>query len=392
MSLAASRLTSAALTFTLALSSAGALLAACGDDTGTGGAGAGPIGGGGSGGQTTNGSGGTGGTGAGPIGGGGAGVGGEGGTGGGPCVVSLPVITVAPPTLAETGLYANPGSTTLASYIRTFEPKYKLWSDGADKQRFAYLPECGAQIDSSDMDSWEVPVGARFWKEFKRDGVLVETRFYIRTGPSKNDYTFATYEWDGNGNANRVAGPVTDVLGTGHDIPNEGQCQVCHKPSWRVLGFSAIQLSHNLPGETIASLSSEGLLTNPLPGGVTVPGDATSEPALGYLHANCGNCHNEFAGSAPVTLRTRLRSTDATVDATDTYTTAINVPTTNFPCGAGNVAGGCDRVEPGDPAGSAVHLRMGSRALAAQMPPIATELVDDAGLAAIDAWISALPP
>lgn len=388
MSLASSHLPSTALAFALALSSGGALLAACGDDTGTGGTGAGALGGGGSGGQT-NGSGGTGGTGAGALGGGGAG--GEGGTGGGPCVVSLPTITDPPMLLSQTGLYSDIASDTIASYIRPYEPKYKLWSDDAEKARYAYLPECGAQIDTTDMDNWEVPVGARFWKDFTRDGVRVETRFYIRTGPTKSDYSFATYYWDGSGDAVRTQLGLTDAGGTGHDIPPEGLCQVCHKPSWRALGFSAIQLSHNLPGETIASLSNEGLLTNPLPGGVTVPGDATSEPALGYLHANCGNCHNEFPGAAPVTLRTRLRSTDATVDATDTYTTAINVPTTNFPCGAGNVAGGCDRAEPGDPAGSAIHQRMGSRALAAQMPPIATEVVDDAGLAMIDAWISALP-
>ena len=51
------------------------------------------------------------------------------------------------------------------------------------------------------------------------------------------------------------------------------------------------------------------------------------------------------------------------------------------------------RVVPGDPAHSALVVRMSTRAtgLGRQMPPLATEVVDDAGVSAVSAWIAALP-
>jgi hypothetical protein len=52
---------------------------------------------------------------------------------------------------------------------------------------------------------------------------------------------------------------------------------------------------------------------------------------------------------------------------------------------------GTSQVAPGDPDRSLVVLRMRARGGAARMPPLATEVVDDAGLAAVSAWIAALP-
>jgi hypothetical protein len=49
------------------------------------------------------------------------------------------------------------------------------------------------------------------------------------------------------------------------------------------------------------------------------------------------------------------------------------------------------RILPGDPDNSAIPWRMGKRTDDdAPMPPIATEVVDDEGLAAVEAWIVAL--
>ncbi len=57
-------------------------------------------------------------------------------------------------------------------------------------------------------------------------------------------------------------------------------------------------------------------------GGVRPPGDARAAAALGYLHANCGNCHNS---TGVATLRTRLLAANTTVESTDTYTTGVRV-------------------------------------------------------------------
>ena len=51
-----------------------------------------------------------------------------------------------------------------------------------------------------------------------------------------------------------------------------------------------------------------------------------------------------------------------------------------------------NRVSPGDPTASAIVARMMTRGSEDAMPPIATEEVDPAGLAAVTAWITSLGP
>jgi hypothetical protein len=251
------------------------------------------------------------------------------------------------------------------------------------------------------MDVWSFPVGARAWKQFDEGGVLLETRMVHRWGPGANDFLYAVYEWNaGSTEATLVSGGVEDAKGTEHDIPSEVDCQSCHggtpgnggTPS-RFLGFSAIQLSHANPGVTIASLSADRLLTVPAPAGFAIPGTATEQAALGYLHANCGNCHNLTpAGVVFAGMEMRVRSTDATTAATGAYTTVVNQPVQIF------TGMGCDfRIAGGDVADSCVHFRMSERGADGmpnfnQMPPLASDEQDASGLAAIAAWIGVLPP
>jgi hypothetical protein len=334
------------------------------------------------------------------VGGGGAGGGGGdagGGTGGSAgCENSLPTDEAAPETLSATGLYADIASKTLTATVQPFEPQYLLWSDGADKERWVYLPECG-QIDSSDMNDWSFPVGTRFWKAFTVGGVLVETRLVERNGPGPNDFIMAAYLWnDDETDATFVPDGLADARGTTHDIPSQDDCHRCHgshakgggRPS-RALGFSALQLSHQGPGVTLASLDSAGALTDaPAANGYVAPGDAVASAALGYLHANCGNCHNDTADGVPqVDLHFWLRVDDAAVEDTDTWLTAVDVAPTIF-----NIPAVTARIEPGDPAASAVHYRMSERGNNAQMPPLASETSDATGTATVDAWIASLPP
>ena len=66
------------------------------------------------------------------------------------------------------GLYVGGGDCTeLAEGVRPFHPRYPLWSDDADKERFIYLPP-GTQIDTTLPDRWEFPMGTRLYKPFSR--------------------------------------------------------------------------------------------------------------------------------------------------------------------------------------------------------------------------------
>jgi hypothetical protein len=137
----------------------------------------------------------------------------------------------------------------------------------------------------------------------------------------------------------------------------------------------------------MAQLSNEGRLTVPNATGFPVPGTAAQRAALGYLHANCGNCHNSsFAGSP---LRMRLLVAQRAAAATDVYATGIDQPTTTYACNGAGI-GACDRIEPGAPARSAVIQRMSSRVAGTQMPPLGTELVHAPGVDAVSTWIGGL--
>src|SRR5204863_4211538 len=145
----------------------------------------------------------------------------------------------APVRLADTG-FAD-------ATRRPFSPQYPLWSDGAAKARWVYLPE-GATIDTSDPGDWKFPVGTKFWKQFTFNGKKVETRFLWHA--SATEWIFATYVWNEEG-TNAVLAPDTGVAGAvalangrRHDIPGRTDCRACHgekRPG--PLGFNALPLS-----------------------------------------------------------------------------------------------------------------------------------------------------
>ncbi len=310
------------------------------------------------------------------------------------CVDGSPAVSQAvPATLADAGLYVgsvtDPNGAEIAAWAQPYEPRYVLWSDGATKRRWAQIPAC-KQIDTSDMDHWVFPVGTRLFKEFTRDGVRVETRMLYRFGAGDTDWGFATYQWDVTApndpaKALSVTAGVTNANGTGHDIPTApGDCLQCHgKLKERVLGFGAIQLSHQIAGSVdIHKLSSAGVLTVPAPAqGFPVPDDGTTvvSEALGYLHANCGMCHN--SSMAFPNMKLRVLTAALTPADTDTYKTAVNVATQIYPGEPYRIAGG-------NPAGSCVVERVNL----STMPPLASEIPDAAGAAKLSAWIQTLPP
>jgi len=80
-----------------------------------------------------------------------------------------------PPTLLLTGLCLDLACAQISPEVQAYVPRYPLWADTATKRRWIFTPP-GAQIDTTDMNHWKFPVGTKFWKEFTRDGIRVETR------------------------------------------------------------------------------------------------------------------------------------------------------------------------------------------------------------------------
>ena len=290
-----------------------------------------------------------------------------------------------PERLSASGLFDEREPTRLAAGVLEFAPQFELWSDGASKRRFISLP-AGGRIDGSDLDNWRFPTGTALWKEFTVDGVRVETRLLRKLGPGDEDWATQSYVWLADG-SDAVATPrgATNVLGTAHDVPAAGECVACHggRKSF-VLGFSALQLSYDAaPGRVdleslIASSRLEGAPSAPL----RVPGDETARAALGYVHANCGHCHNQ---DRPAAADSRCYDPDNALDFWLTSERSSDVEATPFYRSGRGAA-----FYPGAPSESRMVALMSARALGRQMPPLGTKAVDRRGLELMRHFIAEL--
>jgi hypothetical protein len=309
-------------------------------------------------------------------------------------------VSGAPPELGCTGLYSDWASKTIAAGVEAYAPAFVFWDDGASIQRWIALP-AGTQIDTSDPDEWTFPVGTRIWQELTlalgdaAAPVRIETRFMWKS--QADVWVTTTYRWssDGQTSAPELPGGAQNVGGTSYEVPSRFECITCHFGRVdRVLGFEAVSLSApDASGLTMQQLVSRGLVTVPPASLPQVPGNAVESTALAWLHSNCGTtCHNRGRGPAGVTgqfLRLDV-STLTSVQTTDAYKTGWNTTTTgwNFPDASTTY-----RILACDPADSATYYRAsvrdreGGAPLGTQMPTVLTHAVDDAGLAALAAWI-----
>ncbi len=295
--------------------------------------------------------------------------------------------------LSETGLYTNIATKQLSPGTEQFRPAYLLWSDAAEKTRWIKLPP-GTQIDNSDPDHWDFPVGTQIFKEFALDGKRLETRLIERiakTGNPEKDYWHGGFAWrDDESDADFVIDGAENVRGTPHDVPAQKVCPACHLgEASHYLGFSAVQLSGGAQGLTLSALAAAGRLKNPPPAeGYAVPGDAQTSAAIGYLHANCGHCHNPNGLAWPDTdMNLRVGVDERTVEQTGVFRTAINGGLKRW-----SHPGYAYRINAGYPDTSAVIFRASARGDRDQMPPLATEFPDTTSINMLKTWIASLPP
>jgi len=292
-----------------------------------------------------------------------------------PADCTVPPNAVLPADLRCTGLYGNWENREIACGVEPYEPAHALWSDGAGKARYVSLPE-GAAVDESDPDAFQFPVGTSFWKAFSLpSGDLAETRLLRK---SEAGWVYTTYVWDeGQTTAVQNNDGVPDLYGTGHTVPARAQCKECHagRPDY-VLGWDAFLL-----------------------GDLAVPGDDIERDALGYLHVNCGvSCHNDTAAAlgreSGLYLHLDAESASSALTSPAFLTGNGRVPSPNAPILDLPVPASGPFVDlaPRDTERSLILARMKVRGVPAQMPRVATNVADQAGIASVEAWIMAMTP
>lgn len=314
-----------------------------------------------------------------------------------------------PQRLSGTGWVRSGRHDGPPSGSASFTPQYPLWSDGAAKRRWLQLPP-GTAIDASDPDAWQFPPGTRLWKEFSHAGRPVETRYMERRADGQ--WLFGAYIWHDDGSDATLAparGAVLDVPqapGGRYEVPGRGDCLACHDSAVvPVLGVGALQLSPDRdplaphadrPGPAdvdLPGLIDRGWLRGlPRPLQRQPPRISARTPveraALGYLHANCGHCHNDNGSPAPVGLQLAQGVADTPGGLQRVLASMLGAPSRHRPPGLGAAAQPPSLVAPGRPEISVLGLRMASRDPQQQMPPLGTRLADADGLALIERWIS----
>jgi len=316
-----------------------------------------------------------------------------------------------PARLADTGLYAK--GLEISADVVPFSPQYPLWSDGAAKRRWIYLPP-GTRIDATRPDAWEFPRGTKLWKEFSH-GRAIETRYLSRG--MDGIWRFGSYVWNVAGTEAALApasglrdlsSPASSkewASGARYTIPSENDCRACHEGApVPVLGFSALQLSPDrdplaphadaaASAVNLRTLTARGLLSGLPPALLAKPPRiAASSPAeraaLGYLHGNCGNCHNS-EGPLAVLEMTLAQRVGSPTSASTVLDSIVGVESQFHPRGAPD---GAARIAAGHEATSVIAMRMATRDPVQQMPPLGTTAIDVEAMRLIGRWIESLSP
>jgi uncharacterized repeat protein (TIGR03806 family) len=274
-----------------------------------------------------------------------------------------------------------------------YAPNAAFWSDGASKERYLGLPN-GTTISVAADGDFELPTGTVLMKSFRLAGRLVETRLFMRH--TDGEWAGYTYEWNAQGtDATRVVGGKTVTIGSRNWLfPSEAQCLACHtSAAGRSLGLEIGQLNGALlypqtgrVANQITTLNSVQMFSPPVttpPSSLpALPDPYGSSGSLGdraraYLHTNCSQCHRPNGGT-PTNLDLRQ---------------ATSLVGTNA-CNATPQAGSLGIVDariiaPGDASRSVLVARMNRRD-AQSMPPLASLVVDAAGVSLVTDWINSL--
>lgn len=303
-------------------------------------------------------------------------------------VAAPPGTSTFPRLLSETGCVDPDDPRRFRDGMLAFDPTAELWSDGAEKARAVAVPDGAAIAVGADGD-FDLPIGSVLVKHFGFAGRLHETRLLMRTAGGWNGYS---YRWNEAGtDAELLDGRFAEDLPSGvrWSYPSRSECATCHTAAaGGSLGLEAAQLDD----ATLGELLDHGWLDRRITGLAMLR--AVSRPPLvdpfgtadvasrarSYLHANCSGCHRPGGpGRGAFDLRYELGFA---------ATGACNAEPLERIWDVG-VWDEQRVIVPGRAAHSTLYLRTSLHGYF-RMPPLGTDVVDEAGVALLGAWIDGL--
>ncbi len=297
-----------------------------------------------------------------------------------------------PATLAAYGFFADAPAQRPAAGVTPYRLNTPLWSDGAEKLRFVYLP-AGTTAKAVGEGLLDLPVGAVLIKTFAFPAKaatrrLIETRVLLHRAEG---WVALPYVWDAAQREARLAlggsrVPVTTAAGQAisYAVPNKNQCKECHAIAGAVtpIGPKARNLAPQWLAEQLRAgrIDRAPLVAASLPLWEARSSAPVAAVARGYMDVNCAHCHNPQGSASNTGLDLRWQQNDP-----------AHLGIGKRPVAAGRGAGTFEfDVVPGDPDHSILAYRMQSIEGGVAMPELSKTTVDPAGVAAVRAWITAL--
>ncbi len=297
-----------------------------------------------------------------------------------------------PAKLSDFAFFTNARMQSPSAGVHPYALNTPLWSDGATKLRFIYLPE-GTQLAADGEGLLKFPVGAAIIKTFAfgegeaEDRRLIETRVLLHRA---DGWVALPYRWNAEqteatlalaGGRVDLTTPAGEAIS--YAIPNKNQCKSCHSKDGvvRPIGPKA----RNLSAAWLGTMVRQGALDRVPEGGGTLPvwaarkaSDPAAPLARAYLDVNCAHCHQPGGGASNSGLDLRWEQADPH---------AYGIM--KRPVAAGRGAGDMDfAVVPGHPEQSILLYRMDSAEPGIAMPELGKSSVDKDGVAVVRRWIA----
>lgn len=293
--------------------------------------------------------------------------------------------------LGEYGFFQDRAMSEASDFVYPYELNTPLFSDGADKLRYIYVPE-GAKLKADGDGLLKFPVGSAIIKTFAfgegEDQRFIETRVLLHRA---DGWLALPYRWNAEQTEARLAlagGRVDLTTPAGEEIsyriPNKNQCKACHSVDGEVIPIGP--KARNLSGEWLAQMHGGGVLDAVPVGADSLPkwsetSASTDKRARAYLDVNCAHCHRPGGGASNSGL-------DLSWEQTDAFAIGVNKP----PVAAGRGAGGLlVSIEPGEPDKSILVHRMNSNEPGIAMPELGRSTIDHKAVALMRDWIAEMP-
>lgn len=322
-----------------------------------------------------------------------------------------------PELLSAYRLFRDAGARDPNARVTPYDLNTPLWSDGALKFRYVYIP-VGAQARYNADTVFEFPVGTVLVKTFafaadmraSTENVrFLETRLLIRRAEG---WIALPYVWNEAQTEARLSPVGADIpvsftndagatVALDWHVPNRNECRACHDRAGAItpIGPSARNLNRDYaypefrqPGLAVEAGSAPQLGVWVLNGLLDqAPADAPRVPnaydpsdgaldarARAYLDVNCAHCHNPEGPGHTSGLDLRWSQREPALWGLF-----------KRPIAAGRASGGLAfDIDPGHPERSILVHRMASTDPGVMMPETGRTLVDERAVALMRDWIA----